>query len=163
MRLLDLSRAFVRPSRMVERVKRRRSAQGWSPNQGVDDSVLAWRAVEPELHKRGPLGAAMGVFTGGGGATGTLGMGTGGRLFSGSPALGGLINAEQSALRDAHDQRGEAASARLAPFEFACLEISERLSPDEAVRLRATGELPAWFRPELERRAREIRRELRRK
>jgi hypothetical protein len=92
-----------------------------------------------------------------GGSTGQLGMGSGGRAFTGGGAADALAAAQESALRDAHQELSSSQRRRLAPYEFACLELSERLTPDEEDRLRATGELPDWFVPELKVRAAEIR------
>ncbi len=83
-------------------------------------------------------------------------------MFSGSPAMESLARAEQSALRDAHELSRDATSGRLAPYQLACVELSMRLTHDEASELRASGELPAWFRPELDCLAGDIRRDLRR-
>lgn len=143
--------------------RHRQPPEEWVPNADLDVSVLAWRAVEPSLPKRGSVLAALGRLTGSGGATGRFGIGSGGKMFSGSPATESLAGAEQSALRDAQQQSRDAAAARLAPFQLACVELARRLSHDEASELRASGQLPDWFRPELDRRADDIRRELRKK
>jgi hypothetical protein len=79
-------------------------------------------------------------------------------MLSGSPAMDSLTHAEQSALRDVHDLPRDAASRRSAAYQFACLKLSTRLTHEEESELRASGELPAWFRPELDRLASEIRR-----
>jgi hypothetical protein len=127
------------------------------PNRDVDVSVLAWQAVRPSIRKRSSLSALFGVFTGGGGATGGMGLGTGQKLFTGA-AADSVMRAEQSALRDAHGQISDSEQRRLAPYEFASVELSGRLTSEEADRLSATGELPDWFLPALEARAGEIRR-----
>ena len=85
-----------------------------------------------------------------------MGLGTGGKLFSGG-AADSLTRTEQSALRDAHAQVSDSEQRRLAPYQFASLEVSRRLTLEEADRLSATGELPDWFLPALETRARGIR------
>jgi hypothetical protein len=127
------------------------------PNLDWDASALAWRAVVPQLSKRSSWAALLGVFTGGGGSTGQMGMGSGGGTFTGGGAADALAAAQESALRDAHQELSSSQRRRLALYEFACLELSERLTPDEQGRLRATGELPDWFLPDLKARAAEIR------
>jgi hypothetical protein len=137
-------------------VRGNKRGQPWIPGLDWDTSALAWRAVAPRLSKRSSWSALLGVFTGSGGATGGMGVGGGGATFSGG-AADSLAAAQQSALRDAHQELSESQIRRLAPYEFACLELSERLTPDEEERLRATGELPDWFMADLKTRAAEIR------
>jgi hypothetical protein len=137
-------------------VRRVRRVKAWVPNQDLDVTVLAWQAVRPRIRKRSSLSALLGVFTGGGGATGAMGLGTGGSLFTGDVA-DSVMRTEQSALRDAHQQVSDSKQKRLAPYQFACLDLSRRLTHEETDRLSATGELPDWFLPALEVRARELR------
>lgn len=56
---------------------------------------------------------------------------------------------------------GPKQDARSAPLMIAASELSERLSDNERAALRARGELPAWFLPDVVRRAREVKREMR--
>jgi hypothetical protein len=137
-------------------VRRNKRPEQWVPNLDWDASALAWRAVAPRLSKRSSWSALLGVFTGGGGSTGQMGMGSGGALFTGG-AADSLAAAQQSALRDAHQELSSSELRRLAPYELASLELSKRFTPEEQNVLRTTGELPDWFMGDLETRAAEIR------
>jgi hypothetical protein len=54
----------------------------------------------------------------------------------------------------------EIRSDRLRPYVFACDRVADRLDAAERERLRAVGELPAWFLPAVETEARRIKREM---
>src|ERR1700677_2011051 len=77
-------------------VRRGKRVGAWVPNRDVNVSVLAWQAVRPTIRKRSSLSALFGVLTGGGGATGGMGLGTGHKLFTGA-AADSVMRAEQSA------------------------------------------------------------------
>ena len=44
-----------------------------------------------------------------------------------------------------------------APYELAAASLADRLTEDERVQLRASGRLPEWFMPELDKQARVVR------
>jgi len=121
---------------------RRRKRPQWVPNRDLDDSVLVWRAVEPLLPKKlGRIGIVGAWFSG---------ASPGGRLFVG-PAADELMShagPNEGSYRMSTDK---------APYELAAASLADRLTEDERVQLRASGRLPEWFMPELDKQARVVR------
>jgi len=129
----------------------------WVPNQTSESSVVAWRAAAPQIKKGPGLSVMFLVLNGLRGASGKMGLGTANKVYTGDSA-NQLMGTQQSALRDA---RGEVAASQergTAAYEFACLDLSKRLTTEDEARLRATGELPDWFLPALRQSAAEVRR-----
>ncbi|MFE2531575.1 hypothetical protein [Streptomyces sp. NPDC059371] len=56
------------------------------------------------------------------------------------------------------DLRREDTSARMSGYAVAVDASAQTLSPDERRHLRSAGEVPEWFRPDVERRYQEFRR-----
>lgn len=52
------------------------------------------------------------------------------------------------------DERIGRAKARMARYAMACQLVGERLTPAQIERVRANGELPDWFLPEVRKLAR---------
>ena len=121
--------------------RRRDRRPKWIPNQDLEDSVLAWRAVEPMLSKRLYRIKFSDVWLGQGGGGGGYSRG----LF-GSQGAEGL----RQVYANLPDEATRRTAGRVGAYEIGCLELSKRLNDQERVTLRATGELPDWFRPELE-------------
>jgi hypothetical protein len=106
------------------------------PTHRLTDERLAWLAVRDHF---GALSRRRGVLR-------TAGlilafMGGGGR------SRGAMV---------AEDQR-DAMTGKLGDYAFAVDDAARTLSRDERVRLRATGQVPDWFVPDVERRCAELR------
>ena len=97
----------------------------------VNDDRLCWLAVRDQIDRKA---RKLGLF---GWLTVT---GSGGR--SGAALGGGL--------------RNERRADSLADYAFAVDALANTLSTEERTHLHATGEVPAWFLPEVERQAAEI-------
>ncbi|AEW98276.1 hypothetical protein [Streptantibioticus cattleyicolor] len=113
----------------------------------VTDERLCWLAVRDYVDKKsrrtGPLGVLFMVLAASGGTGGPNGSTVGG------PAGAGL----------AGDLRRDKASSRKARYALAVDIAPDTLSADERRHLRATGEVPAWFLPDVERRVAELKKQ----
>lgn len=111
----------------------------WPPEQGVSDARLAWLAAAPHVRRKTrPWWATafrMAELSGGGIGTAT-------------------------ALAAVPTTASEITGDRARAYAFACDRLADRLQQEERERLRASGELPAWFLPQLDRDAAVWRRRL---
>ncbi|PBC77798.1 hypothetical protein BX265_2555 [Streptomyces sp. TLI_235] len=115
------------------------TGHGQLPN--VTDERLCWLAVREELRKKAHKVGLFGWIT---------------ALVAG--AVGGRSGtAARTAAGTAGDMRRDEASGRMADYAFAVDDAAGTLGADERRHLRATGEVPAWFLADVERRVAEIR------
>jgi len=130
----------------------------WIPNRDIADSALAVEAALPELQRlsRRWYHVVIRVLGGLSGPTGS--QGTLANKQGGGPTYlqyaGGAAGMAGDLARDMRDQR-------LAPLKFAASELADDLSPAERRALRERGELPEWFLPQAQQRAKLIRKQLR--
>ncbi|MEV8094131.1 hypothetical protein [Kitasatospora sp. NPDC085879] len=113
------------------------SGPGQVPN--VTDERLCWPAVREDLRKKAHTVGLFGWIT----ALGAVGGRSG--------------TAARTAAGMAGDMRRDEASGRMADYAFAVDDAAGTLGADERRHLRATGEVPAWFLADVERRVAEIR------
>jgi len=130
----------------------------WIPNREVADSALAVESALPDLQRLSRRWYQVVIRVLGGlstpaGARGTLAnqQGSGPTYFQ---HAGGAAGVAGDLARDMRDQR-------LAPLKFAVSELADELSPAERRALRERGELPEWFLPRAQERAKLIRKQLR--
>lgn len=130
----------------------------WIPNREIADSALAVEAALPDLRRLSRrwyqvLIRVLGGLSSPAGSQGTLAnkQGGGPTYFQ---YAGGAAGMAGDLARDMRDQR-------LAPLKFAVSELADDLSAAERQRLREHGELPAWFLPKAQERAKLIRKQLR--
>ncbi len=100
----------------------------------LTDERLCWLAVRDELDRRTRSGLAMTML----------------RLFASNSCRAGVTPVRSVS--------GDMISERLMDYAFAVDELAASLDVEERATLRATGEVPAWFLPRVEERARQIRR-----
>jgi hypothetical protein len=124
---------------------RERNAPVWPPERDVRDDRLAFLAARDQLRRAAsPWWLALLRILEAGGPRGTRGM-------AASPRARGFAAATR--------MDAEARSDRMRWLVVACDDLAQRLAPDERQRLRASGELPVWFLPEVLEQARVLRRQ----
>jgi hypothetical protein len=106
------------------------------------DERLAWLAVRDELRRRGtnnPFKALIRV---------TAAARPQAKMRRDGTAVAGLRGNEDIDI----------VKGRMMRYAYAVDDVAKRLSAEERQVLRATGEVPGWFLPEVHRRYRELRR-----
>jgi hypothetical protein len=97
----------------------------------VTDERLCWLAVRDQLHSKARGGGLVTVL----------------RLFGAGRRRAGM----------ARDVAGEMISERLMDYGVAVDDLASQLDAEERQTLRLTGQVPAWFLPRVEERARQLR------
>jgi len=140
--------------------RRRESSVTWVPGRALDDTTLALEALRPELLKRSRrksdvIWRVLGSFGGTNGIDGTMGN----KMFGGPvyPYRGG------GAASVGGDFSRGLAGDRLGTMHLAVDELVRVLNAPERRALRAEGHLPDWFLDEVQTRAEQIKREMRKR